>query len=144
MSRRPSITTCSFNTDGRRRLAPMRNNHPKLNKLRRCTSLEYQRAVQRQDGSLPVMSYWYGKVAEIYLKSGTQDVWLEIQWYYRQIDLQDEDVDLSACVEYELVLSGHKSVVDMSCVEGEFFDILACLYDFIDIGGPFADHANIL
>ncbi|KAG1844918.1 hypothetical protein C8R48DRAFT_780142 [Suillus tomentosus] len=175
MSRRPSITTCSFNTDGRRRLAPMRNNHPKLNKLRRCTSLEWvfnsdndsddsddgrmvirvgedvtiypldQRAVQRQDGSLPVMSYWYGKVAEIYLKSGTQDVWLEIQWYYRQIDLQDEDVDLSACVgEYELVLSGHKSVVDMSCVEGEFFDILACLYDFIDIGGPFADHANIL
>lgn len=48
--------------------------------------------------------------------------------------------------EYELVLSGHKSVVDMSCVEGEFFDIPARLNDFIDIdiGGPFADHANIL
>ncbi|KAG1859402.1 hypothetical protein C8R48DRAFT_673946 [Suillus tomentosus] len=39
------------------------------------------------------MSYWYGKVAEIYLKSGTQDVWLEIQWYYRQVNLQDEDIE---------------------------------------------------
>ncbi|KAG1789582.1 uncharacterized protein HD556DRAFT_1311176 [Suillus plorans] len=134
MSRRPSITSYPSRTDGKRRLAPMRNSHPKLHKLRRCTSLEWiynsnddsddenddQRAVQRQDGSLPVMSYWYGKLSEIYLKSGThvQDVWLEIQWYYRQVDLKDEDVDLAACVgEYELVLSNHTSVVDMSCVE---------------------------
>lgn len=31
-----------------------------------------ERAVQLQDGSLPVTSYWYGKVVEIYLKPGRQ------------------------------------------------------------------------
>jgi hypothetical protein len=31
-----------------------------------------QRAVQLRDGSLPVTSYWYGKVVEIYLKAGRQ------------------------------------------------------------------------
>jgi hypothetical protein len=31
-----------------------------------------ERAVQLQDGSLPVMSYWYGKVLEIYLNPGGQ------------------------------------------------------------------------
>ncbi|KAG1736623.1 uncharacterized protein EDB91DRAFT_1083293 [Suillus paluster] len=114
----------------------MHHNHPKLHKLRKCTSLEwvydshensddmndsrmvihvgeeyelfvYELAVPMQDGSLPVMSYWYGK-----------DVWLEIQWYYRKVDLEDEGVDLVSCIgEYELVLSDHISVIDMSCVE---------------------------
>ncbi|KAG2737385.1 hypothetical protein P692DRAFT_20761930 [Suillus brevipes Sb2] len=73
-----------------------------------------------EDGCLPTMSYWYGKVLGIYLKMAkqTQDVWLDIQWYYRRVDLEDEDVDLAACVgEYELVLSDHKSAVDMHCVE---------------------------
>ncbi|KAG2045376.1 hypothetical protein BDR06DRAFT_1063751, partial [Suillus hirtellus] len=41
-----------------------------------------------------------------------------IQWYYRRLDLEDEGIDLAACVgEYELVLSDHRSVVDMGCVE---------------------------
>ncbi|KAG1731400.1 hypothetical protein EDB19DRAFT_1912522 [Suillus lakei] len=66
------------------------------------------------------MSYWYGKVKEIYWKttSGNQDVWLDVRWYYRQVDLEDIGVDLAACVgEYELVLSDHTSIVDMHCVE---------------------------
>ncbi|KAG1832550.1 hypothetical protein DFJ58DRAFT_736335 [Suillus subalutaceus] len=126
----------------------MRHSHPKLQRLRRCTSLEWvhttndnsddiddnrmvirvgedlaifpldERAVPMQDGSLPAISYWYGKVADIYLKTGRQDVWLEMQWYYRKVDLEDEDVDLARCVgEYELVLSNHTSVVDIRCVE---------------------------
>ncbi|KAG1743530.1 hypothetical protein EDD22DRAFT_958766 [Suillus occidentalis] len=68
------------------------------------------RAVPLADGSLPVMSYWYGSVVEIYMKAGghTQDVWLDIQWYYRRVDLEDQGVDLAACVgKYELVLSNH-------------------------------------
>ena len=105
------------------------------------------------------MSYWYGKVLGIYLKTAKKtqvtetiilvpiqydyscgvrkDVWLDIQWYYRRVDLEDQDVEyvcplrsfaeilkvssssLAACVgEYELLLSDHKSVVDMHCVEG--------------------------
>ncbi|KAG2745199.1 hypothetical protein P692DRAFT_20849949 [Suillus brevipes Sb2] len=66
------------------------------------------------------MSYWYGKVAQIYLKqrTGTHDVWLEIQWYYRRVDLEDVGVDLATSMgDYELVLSNHKSFVDMTCVE---------------------------
>ncbi|KAG1859388.1 hypothetical protein C8R48DRAFT_774726 [Suillus tomentosus] len=125
----------------------MRSSHPKLRTLRRCTSLEWvynssndtdgiiddrmvirvgedvsiypadTRAVPTGDGSLPVMLYWYGKVVDIYLKTG-REVWLNIQWYYRRIDLEDEGIDLAAYVgEYELVLSDHGSVVDMSCVE---------------------------
>ncbi|KAG1834024.1 hypothetical protein DFJ58DRAFT_847707 [Suillus subalutaceus] len=156
MSRRPSINSHVSHPNRRAGLTPMRQNHPNLRKLRRCTSLEWiyntndnptdangsmvirvgeeyefssvlscvsiypldERAVQMRDGSLPVMSYWYGKVAEIYLKAGRQDVWLDIQWYYRKVDLEDEGVDLAASVgEYELVLSDHISVVDMCCVE---------------------------
>ncbi|KAG1729378.1 hypothetical protein EDB19DRAFT_1938813 [Suillus lakei] len=67
------------------------------------------------------MSYWYGKVLGIYLKMAKKtqkDVWLDIQWYYRQVDLEDQDVEYVSCVgEYELLLSNHKSVVDMHCVE---------------------------
>jgi hypothetical protein len=71
------------------------------------------RAISQADGSLPVMSYWYGKVAQIYLKQRTgthvslfkdlrviihscclmKDVWLEIQWYYRRVDLEDVGVE---------------------------------------------------
>ncbi|KAG1784507.1 uncharacterized protein HD556DRAFT_1315019 [Suillus plorans] len=118
----------------------MRHSHPKLHKLRRCTSFEWiyntcdnsddsndgrmvirlgedvaiypldDRAVQMQDGSLPVMSYWYGKVAEIYLKTGRQA---------QERRLAQNSVVLSeVCVgEYEVVLSNHTSVVDMYCVE---------------------------
>ncbi|KAG2029902.1 hypothetical protein BDR03DRAFT_1017757 [Suillus americanus] len=40
------------------------------------------------------MSYWYGKVTKICLKSQAQthDVWLEIQWFYRKVDLEDVGV----------------------------------------------------
>jgi hypothetical protein len=116
------------------------------------------------------MSYWYGKVMEIYWTTAKtnktqvtetiiplpirydyscgirQDVWLDIQWYYRRVDLEDKDVEydfpswcfaepltvsslssLAACVgDYELVLSDHKSVVDMHCVEGVLSIISAC------------------
>ncbi|KAG2083493.1 hypothetical protein BD769DRAFT_1398019 [Suillus cothurnatus] len=93
-----------------------------------------ERAVQLQDGSLPVMSYWYGKVLEIYLNPGGQDVWLDIKWYYRKVDLEDEGVDLAASVgEHELVLSDHTSVVDMCCVE-DHATILA--YDEGDLAQP--------
>ncbi|KAG1760491.1 hypothetical protein EV702DRAFT_1053450 [Suillus placidus] len=66
------------------------------------------------------MSYWYGKVTKIYLnKQGdTYDVWLDVQWYYRRMDLEDNGVDLAQYMgEYELVLSDHTSLVDMTCVE---------------------------
>ncbi|KAG2107611.1 hypothetical protein DEU56DRAFT_762601 [Suillus clintonianus] len=113
-----------------------------------------ERAVPSNDGSLPTMSYWYGKVMEIYWtaakRNKTQDVWLDIQWYYRRVDLEDQDVEyvfpswsftepltvsslssLAACVgDYELVLSDHKSVVDMHCVE----DIVR--YDEGDLSQP--------
>ncbi|KAG2116294.1 hypothetical protein DEU56DRAFT_761565 [Suillus clintonianus] len=103
-----------------------------------------ERAVPLNDGSLPTMSYWYGKVRGIYLTTAkkTQDVWLDIQWYYRRVDLEDQDVEyvvtlgsfaetlkvssssLAACVgDYELVLSDHKSVVDMHCVEGNVLQL---------------------
>ncbi|KIK31385.1 hypothetical protein CY34DRAFT_19986 [Suillus luteus UH-Slu-Lm8-n1] len=102
MSHRPTITSHISHAEGRRRrLTPMRNNHPNLHRLKRCSSLEWihntdrqardasgglvirvgedvsiypldERAVQLQDGSLPVTSYWYGKVVEIYLKPGRQ------------------------------------------------------------------------
>ncbi|KAG1778123.1 hypothetical protein EV702DRAFT_1044814 [Suillus placidus] len=59
-----------------------------------------------------MLSYWYGKVKEIYWKTTLQNQ------YYGQIDLEDEDINLAACVgEYELVLSDHTSIVDMHCVE---------------------------
>ncbi|KAG2335435.1 hypothetical protein BDR05DRAFT_1006815 [Suillus weaverae] len=66
------------------------------------------------------MSYWYGKVAKIYLRprGETHDVWLDIQWYYRRVDLEDAEVDLAESIgEYELVLSDHNSLVDMMCIE---------------------------
>ncbi|KAG2354620.1 hypothetical protein BDR07DRAFT_1494278 [Suillus spraguei] len=54
------------------------------------------------------MSYWYGKVAQISLDTSqdAQNAWLKIRWYYRKVDLEDEGVDLAACIgEYELVLN---------------------------------------
>ncbi|KAG2108264.1 uncharacterized protein F5147DRAFT_652980 [Suillus discolor] len=122
MSHRPLITSCAYQMDGRRNLTPMRNNHPKLHKLRKCTSLEWvyndqeesddvndgrlvirvgedvaifpsdEHAVPMQDESLPTMSYWYGKVVQIYLKSGRQ---------------------IQSCRMH----SDHVSVIDMHCVE---------------------------
>ncbi|KAG1718053.1 uncharacterized protein EDB91DRAFT_1090354 [Suillus paluster] len=79
-----------------------------------------ERSVPMMDGSLPIMSYWYGKIKDIYWKttSHNQEAWLDIQWYYRQVDLEDEGIDLADCVgTYELVLSDHTSIVDMHCVE---------------------------
>ncbi|KAG1790111.1 uncharacterized protein HD556DRAFT_1310895 [Suillus plorans] len=65
------------------------------------------RAVTKTDGSLPIMSYCLIK-----------DVWLDIQWYYRRVDLEDAGVDLAESIgEYELVLSDHISLVDMMCIE---------------------------
>ncbi|KAG1720424.1 uncharacterized protein EDB91DRAFT_1088861 [Suillus paluster] len=59
------------------------------------------------------MSYWYGKVAKIYLKEQG-----DTHWYYRRMDLEDNGVDLAQYMgEYELVLSDHISLVDMTCVE---------------------------
>ncbi|KAG2354874.1 hypothetical protein BDR07DRAFT_1381928 [Suillus spraguei] len=78
------------------------------------------RAVPNEDGSLPTMSYWYGKVAKIYLKpqGQTHNVWLDIQWYYRRIDLEDIGVYLAESMgEYELVLSDYISLIDMNCIE---------------------------
>jgi hypothetical protein len=70
-----------------------------------------------------------------------KDVWLEIQWYYRRVDLEDVGVEwvlyllfwslmsIYKCAgrslatsmgDYELVLSNHKSFVDITCVEGVF------------------------
>ncbi|KAG1843313.1 hypothetical protein DFJ58DRAFT_731729 [Suillus subalutaceus] len=143
----------------------MRHSHPKLQRLRRCTSLEWVHTTNDNSDDIDdnrmvirvgeeyelvcilegdpevlcaVSQYFpsmkeqcqckmvvyqrfligYGKVADIYLKTGRQDVWLEMQWYYRKVDLEDEDVDLARCVgEYELVLSNHTSVVDIRCVE---------------------------
>ncbi|KAG1829045.1 hypothetical protein DFJ58DRAFT_848843 [Suillus subalutaceus] len=61
------------------------------------------------------MSYWYRKVMKIYLN---HDVWLEIQWFYRKVDLEDVGVNLAQSMgDYELVLSDHKSFVDMTCME---------------------------
>jgi hypothetical protein len=72
------------------------------------------RAVTKTDGSLHTMSYWYGKVAKIYLRPRGEthvsvfhmqmislanamylikDVWLDIQWYYRRVDLEDAGVE---------------------------------------------------
>ncbi|KAG1829887.1 hypothetical protein DFJ58DRAFT_875000 [Suillus subalutaceus] len=78
------------------------------------------RAVAEKDGSLPIMSYWYGKITKICLKpqGQTHDVWLEIQWFYRKVDLEDVGVNLAQSMgDYELVLSDHKSFVDITCVE---------------------------
>ncbi|KAG0692967.1 hypothetical protein DFH29DRAFT_881866 [Suillus ampliporus] len=59
------------------------------------------------------MSYWYGKVAKIYLKEQG-----DTHWYYRRMDLEDNGVDLAQYMgKYELVLSDHISLVDMTCVE---------------------------
>ncbi|KAG2057313.1 hypothetical protein BDR06DRAFT_969501 [Suillus hirtellus] len=140
MSSRPSISSCATHLDRRRILLPMQSSHPKLRTLRQCTSLEWVYnssddtdgiiddrmvirvgedisiypadtcAVPTRDGSLPVMSYWYGKVVDIYLKTVTkalpsrsiQEVWLNIQWYYHRLDLEDEGIE---------------SIVDMGCVE---------------------------
>ncbi|OJA20365.1 hypothetical protein AZE42_07316 [Rhizopogon vesiculosus] len=97
---------------------------PQLNRLRRCRSLEWvhdadddsdekpcrmvirvgenvaifpleERALATEDGSLPITSYWYGKVYQIYYnsKGDSQDAWLDIQWYYRRVDLEDENVE---------------------------------------------------
>ncbi|KAG2114401.1 hypothetical protein DEU56DRAFT_919610 [Suillus clintonianus] len=136
MSTRPSIISSASFADDRRTLPAMPTSHPQLHKLKRCTSLEWvydahdhsddvdnhccliirvgddvtifplhERSVPIEDGSLPIMSYWYGKVNQIYLKANKKR-----QWYYRQLDLEDEGVDLAACVgEYELVLSDHKT-----------------------------------
>ncbi|KAG2108816.1 hypothetical protein BD769DRAFT_1392632 [Suillus cothurnatus] len=78
------------------------------------------RSIPDSDGSLPMMSYWYGKVTKISLKPQGQshDVWLEIQWFYRKVDLEDLGVDLAQSMgDHELVLSDHKSFVDMTCME---------------------------
>ncbi|KAG2095742.1 hypothetical protein BD769DRAFT_1678239 [Suillus cothurnatus] len=77
-----------------------------------------QRAIPTEDGSLPAMGYWYGKVNDIYVARNSQDAWINIQWYYRRIDLEDECVDIAEFVgDYELVRSDHKSLVDMHCIE---------------------------
>ncbi|KAG1732829.1 hypothetical protein EDB19DRAFT_1911849 [Suillus lakei] len=138
-----------------------------------------ERAVPLNDGSLPTMSYWYGKVLGIYLKTAKKtqvtetiilvpiqydyscgvrkDVWLDIQWYYRRVDLEDQDVDLAACVgEYELLLSDHKSVVDMHCVEAHAKIVqydegnlsqpqiqTATLYHWWNISMQFTMHRNV-
>ncbi|KAG1786394.1 uncharacterized protein HD556DRAFT_1449771 [Suillus plorans] len=168
MSVRPSIISSVSHTGGRgRRTLPPMNSHPRLHKLRRCTSLEWmydsnedsdmsvdycrlvirvgddvaifpldKRSVPTNDGSLPIMSYWYGKVEEIYLKTvkQKQDVWLNIRWYYRQVDLEDQGVNLAAFVgEYELILSDHTSIVDMHCIEDHATIIQ---YDEEDLAQP--------
>ncbi|KAG2336587.1 hypothetical protein BDR05DRAFT_1005720 [Suillus weaverae] len=77
-----------------------------------------QRAIPTEDGSLPAMGYWYGKVNDIYVARNSQDAWINIQWYYRRVDLEDECVDIAEFVgDYELVRSDHKSLVDMHCIE---------------------------
>ncbi|KAG2136432.1 hypothetical protein DEU56DRAFT_756338 [Suillus clintonianus] len=145
MSHRLSILSSISHVD-RRTLPPMRSSQPDTRRLRTwvyknddgsCSTHQLHRiilrvgqniaifpddvrAVPMEDGSLPIMSYWYGKIAKIYLKKrgDTHDVWLDIQWYYRRLDLEDNGVDLAQYMgEYELVLSDHTSLVDMTCVE---------------------------
>ncbi|KAG1837842.1 hypothetical protein DFJ58DRAFT_846298 [Suillus subalutaceus] len=140
---RLSIVSSASRAD-RRRLPPMNRSQPNIRRLRTwvynkednsCSTTELgrlilrvgetiaifpddPRAVPKDDGSLPIMSYWYGKVAKIYLKAQgeTHVVWLEIQWYYRRLDLEDRSL-AESMGEYELVLSDHTSFVDMSCME---------------------------
>jgi hypothetical protein len=69
-----------------------------------------QRAIPTEDGSLPAMGYWYGNVNDIYVARNSQvseyhkhttevliypckDAWINIQWYYRRVDLEDECVE---------------------------------------------------
>jgi hypothetical protein len=61
------------------------------------------------------MGYWYGKVNDIYVARNSQvseyhkhttevlispckDAWINIQWYYRRVDLEDE------CVESDVIV----------------------------------------
>ncbi|KAG2129699.1 uncharacterized protein EDB93DRAFT_1256175 [Suillus bovinus] len=77
-----------------------------------------QRVVPVEDGSLAAMEYWYGKVNDIYVQPNTRDAWVNLQWYYRRIDLEDYCIDIAEFVgDYELVRSDHKSLVDMHCIE---------------------------
>ncbi|KAG1829211.1 hypothetical protein DFJ58DRAFT_848823 [Suillus subalutaceus] len=121
MSHRPSISSCASRTGGRRTLTPMRHSHPKLQRLRRCTSLEWEEyelvcILEGDPEVLCAVSQYFPSMKE--QCQCKMDVWLEMQWYYRKVDLEDEDVDLARCVgEYELVLSNHTSVVDIRCVE---------------------------
>ncbi|KAG1795964.1 uncharacterized protein HD556DRAFT_1307190 [Suillus plorans] len=120
MSIRPSVISHSSHAEGRRTLPPMRNSHPKLHTLRRCTSLEW--VYDAGDDSNSSVEY-----CKLVIREGdeyddlhciSKDVWLDIQWYYRRVDLEDQSIDLAAFVgEYELVLSDHKSIVDMNCIE---------------------------
>jgi hypothetical protein len=71
------------------------------------------------------MSYWYGKVQEIYLKTAKKkqvtqftipighscsygiwkDVWLDIQWYYRRVDLDDERIEyVFSVMDFAIIL----------------------------------------
>ncbi|KAG2351354.1 hypothetical protein BDR07DRAFT_1386114 [Suillus spraguei] len=134
MSHRLSIVSSASNVD-RRKLPPMRCIQPNTRRLRTwvCSTEDDShstnklsrlivrvresvvifpddmRAVTRTDSSLPIMSYWYGKVSKIYLRPQreTHDVWLDIQWYYRHVDLEDLMVETH---------SKHHSVAVMNAI----------------------------
>ncbi|KAG2108244.1 uncharacterized protein F5147DRAFT_652963 [Suillus discolor] len=113
MSSRPSITSCTSHLDGRRKLPPMRSYHPKLRTLRQCTSLEwvYNSTTDPDCISDDRMVIRVGE--DISLDPADK----------RAVPMEDGSLPvmsycLAACVgEYELVLSDHRSIVDMSCVE---------------------------
>ncbi|KAG2112096.1 hypothetical protein DEU56DRAFT_762104 [Suillus clintonianus] len=172
ISVRPLVISHVSHSEKRRTLPPMSGNHPKLGTLRRCTSLEWvydtdapsdgsidegrlvirvgddvsifpldERAVPSNDGSLPTMSYWTCGLTY----SGTTG---GLTWRIKMWTLQ------LAVGDYELVLSDHKSVVDMHCVE----DIVrydegdlsqpqiptATLYHRWNISMKFTTHRNVL
>lgn len=68
---------CSTNESRRLVLRVGQSYVPEINPILEDIDIEYisvaifpddARAVPKADGSLPIMSYWYGKVAKIYLK----------------------------------------------------------------------------
>ncbi|KIJ57860.1 hypothetical protein HYDPIDRAFT_171508 [Hydnomerulius pinastri MD-312] len=78
-----------------------------------------------EEGSPTVMSYWYGKIEDIYLYSRQrrEEVWVAVSWYYRQKDLMDctkqsKDHRFFECMgSHELVRSDYVSVIDITCIE---------------------------
>ncbi|KAG2096409.1 hypothetical protein BD769DRAFT_1678089 [Suillus cothurnatus] len=111
-----------------------------------------ERAVQLQDGSsLPLCLIGMVKKVQFMLNISMvlidlniliQDVWLDIKWYYRKVDLEDEGVDLAASVgEHELVLSDHTSLIDVFTYFVDHATILA--YDEGDLAQPQNSHRTL-
>ncbi|KAI6139652.1 hypothetical protein BKA82DRAFT_11116 [Pisolithus tinctorius] len=74
------------------------------------------------DGNPILMSYWFGTIKGIFIQphNTQQIVWVEIQWFYCHADLRTLHRRLlDTLLEYELVNSDHRSVIDIHCIEVE-------------------------